>query len=395
MRSIPTPVGNANRTTGMTHSEKNRNFAAAAGVLAVIGASVLAEIWWQGLLLGIVTAGLILLSQRPDPVAYVPVSELNRRNQEHEQTRGSYGRFRELIASIVPLWHRHTALVRGQVQEAGENLVIRFSSLSQRLAAGNAAHGSEGQAMQAIQNAEHGLAQIVDTLNRTQEFRQSIVTEISGIAQYSETLRSMAGKVADIAGQTNLLALNAAIEAARAGEHGRGFAVVADEVRKLSTESGETGKLIRTTVDTVAEGINRTIALAADFSAQEAQLVQDSKNTADAIVGEFQQTAQGLQESVAQLLQEQQAIDADIQDVLVNLQFQDRVHQIIGHVLDDMERAEALCQNINTDPDHADSHIDTPAWLKQLSATYTTLEQKAVHQGKAASSAAADEITFF
>ena len=379
----------------MNHSQQNRSFAITAGVVALIGASALAGVWWQGALLGIVVAALVFCSQRPDPVAYVPATELSRRNDEHALTRGSYDRFRDLVASVVPLWHSHTALVRSQVQEAGENLVIRFSSLSQRLAGGNAAHGGEGQAMQAINNAEQGLAQIVDTLNRTQEFRVAIVKEISGIAEYSDTLRTMAGKVADIAGQTNLLALNAAIEAARAGEHGRGFAVVADEVRKLSTESGETGKLIRTTVDTVAQGIQNTIALAADFSAQEAELVQRSRETASSIVGEFQQTAHGLQASVAELLEEQKAIDADIQEVLVNLQFQDRVHQMIGHVLDDMERAEALCLDLNADPDHASGRIDKDAWLKQLSATYTTLEQQAVHQGKSVQSAATDEITFF
>lgn len=379
----------------MNHSQQNRSFAIAAGAVALIGASALADVWWQGALLGIVVAALVFCSQRSDPVAYVPATELSRSNDEHALTRGSYGRFRELIASVVPLWHSHTALVRSQVQEAGENLVIRFSSLSQRLAGGNAAHGSEGQAMQAINNAEQGLAQIVDTLNRTQEFREAIVKEVASIAQYSDTLRTMAGKVADIAGQTNLLALNAAIEAARAGEHGRGFAVVADEVRKLSTESGETGKLIRTTVDTVAQGIQNTISLAADFSAQEAELVQNSRETASSIVGEFQQTAHGLQESVAQLLEEQKAIDADIQEVLVNLQFQDRVHQIIGHVLDDMERAEALCQDIDADPDHASSRIDKDAWLQKLSATYTTLEQQAVHHGKPTATAATDEITFF
>jgi methyl-accepting chemotaxis protein len=379
----------------MAHAQQNQNFAQAAGALAVVGACALAEVWWQGLLLGAGVVALIYFSQRPDPVARVPASELNRRNEEHELTRTHYSRFRDLVASVVPLWHSHTALVRSQVQEAGENLVIRFSSLSQRLSAGNSAHGGEGQAMQAIHNAEQGLAQIVDTLNRTQEFRQAIVNEVASIAQYSDTLRTMAGKVADIAGQTNLLALNAAIEAARAGEHGRGFAVVADEVRKLSTESGETGKLIRTTVDTVAQGIQNAIALAADFSAQEAELVKNSKSTADAIVGEFQQTAHELQASVAQLLEEQKAIDADIQDVLVNLQFQDRVHQIIGHVLDDMERAEALCRDIDADPEQGDSHIDKEAWLKKLSATYTTLEQQAVHQGKSAKTAATDEITFF
>lgn len=379
----------------MSLPQQNRILAALAALLALIGASLLAATWWHGLLLGLTVAALVLVSQRRDRTPTVAATDLERLQTQCDLTRANFDRLHALTSVIVPLWSSHTDLARGQVQEAGENLVTRFSSLSERLAETRTVDGGGSHAMQSIQSAEQGLSQIVDTLNRTQEFRQAIVNEVAGIAQYSEVLRGMAEKVAAIASQTDLLALNASIEAARAGEQGRGFAVVADEVRKLSTESGETGRLIRSTVDTVAKGIQTTIELAAEFSAREAELVRHSKETADAIVGDFQQTAQTLQGSVARLLEEQQAIDTDIQDVLVNLQFQDRVHQIIGHVLDDMQRAEALCRDIAEDPEHAAARIDPDAWLENLAASYTTLEQSAVHRGKSASSAPTSAVTFF
>jgi len=144
----------------------------------------------------------------------------------------------------------------------------------------------------------------------------------------SEKIGELVSAITAVAEQTNLLALNAAIEAARAGEAGRGFAVVADEVRKLSENSGESAGKIKTVVSDAVHNIGETVKGIQDFSKkvetlsaaiqQQSGAIAQISKTMESIAAIAQQNASGAQQlssSVQQQSAANQQISAAVQQM--------------------------------------------------------------------------------
>lgn len=313
--------------------------------------------------------------------------------------------YTDLLHAVLPSWNKQTNLAKNQIETGITDLSMRFSDINDRLqeainTSARAASGLNGQEglSHIIERAEKSLNDIMLSLRSTIQSRGDMLNEISKLAQFTEELRVMGSEVADIASQTNLLALNAAIEAARAGEQGRGFAVVADEVRTLSTRSGETGARITRRIEQVNQALENTLGSATQFAEKETSILTDVENTIGEVLTNFESAGTQIVTSSRVLETESNQVRRDVEDVLVALQFQDRVNQILSHVVDDVDKLAATVAGHQAaiNARQPVQPLDVRKWLSDVESSYTTLEQVAVHKGEHTQDRPADSsITFF
>ena len=308
----------------------------------------------------------------------------------------------DLCINTLPIWRRHVESARHQTEQAVEGLTNSFSGLVSRLQAtvetSKQVSGMDGEGgiVVAFEHSESVLQSVLASLRSTQKGRIAMLDEVRLLTNYTDELQQMAGEVANIAGQTNLLALNAAIEAARAGESGRGFAVVASEVRKLSSLSSETGQNMTEKVSIINDAISRTFQIAEQATAKDDEAINNSELSLRGVIENFSTIVQGLSQSSETMQHENQGIINEIEQLFVDLQFQDRISQILTHIENNLSELEQKLLEIQQDNSSTTPHkLDIESWLEKMTNSYVMLDQRINHAGEQQQGSSSPEITFF
>ncbi|HVI58849.1 MAG TPA: methyl-accepting chemotaxis protein [Luteimonas sp.] len=255
---------------------------------------------------------------------------------EVQGSRAEIERTRELIReSVARLGGSFEAVNRQSRQQS--DVVARMID---RRGDGEDGGGSDVYrfAMQASQQME----QLVEALEEVSGQSNNTVGHIDAMAEHLDGIFSLLEDVKSIADQTNLLALNAAIEAARAGEAGRGFAVVADEVRNLSERSTSFNEQIRKLAHSSKDAIARVRDTVSQMASRDLDRSRGARIEAAAMLERVDGINRGIGNGMREIADCGRAIDGSVAEAVRSLQFEDIATQALAAAELHLERLGAI-----------------------------------------------------
>jgi methyl-accepting chemotaxis protein len=299
-----------------------------------------------------------------------------------------------LIERATTVWKAHIDTAQNQMRDSVEEVLAGFAQIIDQLdqitlpSKGNAGQNDRASM---LSSCEHDLRNIVAQSRKLsgerEASRETIVANMQSLEQVSMGLQTMAEEVALIAKQTNLISLNATIEAARAGEAGRGFSVVAAEVRRLSMVSGENGKRIGDQVNEFEARVARTLSAAQDKGEEEENVLLNAEKTISDVVERVNLTLNELNQRAEDFARQSEQVRSGIERMMIAFQAHDRTTQILDQVKLAMQEASHLLK--------ASPGVAMQSWDALLSKGYAMTEQRANHQGSKVRQATVSSAEFF
>ena len=242
------------------------------------------------------------------------ISESQKKSQQLTLSTSNMHNELETVIKQFDVQANHTSEMTVSVQE----MVQTIGEISESTAI--AAEGVQ----KARLNADKGREVVVETINNITQLSERLSSSqdsISSLNHHVDQIGDAVNIIQGIAEQTNLLALNAAIEAARAGEQGRGFAVVADEVRALASRTHQSTTEITNVVSAIQSQMEASMAEIGECNSQGQRTLSDSESLDSSLqlILSDMEDIQGNSERIASAIEEQGAVMAQVSDSITEL----------------------------------------------------------------------------
>lgn len=253
-----------------------------------------------------------------------------------------------------------------------------------------------------VDETNHLLQHFIQMLVATSESSMKMVHTIDDIAKEMDKAFMLLEDVSKIADQTNLLALNAAIEAARAGEAGRGFAVVADEVRNLSKTSNDFSERIRIVIDKTKKDITSAKGLVTEMASKDMTDTISSKDKVDSMLEDISRYDEHVAQELGKISDVTKNINSSVAVAIRSLQFEDVVTQVVSYSEKHAVRLHDLVHSLNNQmtslKQSEGNDLDTLLVLNEFKTSIESLQQewsKPVNKAVGQSSMEEGEIELF
>jgi methyl-accepting chemotaxis protein len=324
------------------------------------------------------------------------------RMNELREARESLERSSAQVSEELGRWPAFSSVLRSHlrgVSDDTEKVVVLFSEQLQEIdgvvgSLGNFVAESSARTNAMAHQSEARLKENRAQISRLESYiRQRLEdasqekARVEAAVAEARSLESLVQLIKHVAGQTNLLALNAAIEAARAGEAGRGFAVVADEVRKLSQETEAAVSKISQGIKLVSQTIEHQFAdkLSRNGHDTERAALEEFAGQLSALGAGYEQLTQENASVLGRINENSQTLAGMFMDAMANVQFQDVVRQQLEQVVSALEKldahATALARQLSHPGEALDGNMQNfDRQLDQLFAGYVMDGQRERHR---------------